>query len=274
MNENIRETVEDAGVNILSYRKRRNNIHVLTLDRILADDVYERIHNDPRMEGYTIKKPTKGIQQGVEEIEAMAPDTVSSRLLIIDVRRSTLPVLQKAFNKVVGYNRRDLNKLCYIILIGDGPINLFQSGKCLDPFVSYLAKHRVDYYPAAFFYDPFLHYEPDEISRTPADLAALIPTKLPKRLAPYFKEQTITVANIRRFFRATGKPKKVKQKRLKKLTNLYKKRTQVQFPNDQSRLKAWFTRDGIQLATERLHLYPLFFEDWTCELIEKAANAA
>jgi hypothetical protein len=274
MDENNRQTVEDPGVDILSYSRRRNNIHVLTLDRILADDIYERIHNDPRMEGYTVKRPTKGIQQGAEEIEEMAPDTVSSRLLIIDVRKSTLPVLQQAYNKVVGYNRRDLNRFCYTILIGDGPINLFHSGKCLDAFVPYLAKHRLDYYPAAFFYDPFLHYEPDEMPRTAADLAALLPTKLPKRLAPYFREQAITVADTRRYFRATGKPTKVRQKRLKKLTRLYEKRIDKQFPDNQCNLEAWFTRQGLQLATERLHLYPLFFEDWACDLIEKADNAA
>jgi hypothetical protein len=270
MDENQRQNVEDPGVDILSHSRRRNNIHVLTLDRILADDVYERIRSDPRMESYTVKRPTKGIQYGVEEIESMAPDTVSSRLLIIDVRKSTLPVLQHAYNKVVGYNRRDINKLCYIILIGDGPINLFQSGKCLELFVPYLTKHRLDYYPAAFFYDPFLHYEPDEIPRTPVDLAALLPTKPPKRLAYYFKEHGVTVDDIRRFFRASGKPRK-KQARNKKLTDLYKKRIDVQF-GEQCNLNAWFTHDGIQLATERLHLYPLFFEDWTFELIEKAAN--
>ncbi len=274
MNENIRETVEDPGVDILSHSRRRNNIHILTLDRILADDVYERIHNDPRMEGYTVKRPTKGIQHGAEEIDAMAPDTVSSRLLIIDVRRSTLPVLQQAYNKVVGYNRRDLNKLCYIVLIGDGPINLFHSGKCLDDFVPYLAVHRIDYYPAAFFFDPFLHYEPDEIPRTPADLAALLPVKLPKRLANHFKEQAITVADIRKYFRATGKPQKVQHNRRERLTDLYKKRIEEQFSLEQCDLDALFTHDGIQLATERLHLYPLFFEDRVFELVEEAGNAA
>jgi hypothetical protein len=274
MEENHRQNVEDPGVDILSHSGRRNNIHVLTLDRILADDVYERIHSDPRTEACTVKRPTKGIQHGPEEIEAMAPDTVSSRLLIIDVRKSTLPLLQHIYNKVVGYNRRDLNKLCYIILIGDGPINLFHSGKCLDDFVPYLAKHRLDYYPAAFFFDPFLHYEPDEISPNPTNLVSLLPVKLPKRLAYYFKEQAITVADIRKFFRADGKTRKVKQKRLEKLTGLYKKRIEKQFSNDQCDLDALFTHDGIPLATERLHLYPFFFADWVFELIEKADNAA
>jgi len=273
MEENLRQTVEDPGVDILSHSRRRNNIHILTLDRILADDVYERIRSDPRMEGYTVKRPTKGIQHGAEEIEAMTQDTVSSRLLVIDVRKSTLPLLQHIYNKVVGYNRRDINKLCYTILIGDGPINLFHAGKCLDDFIPYLAVHRIDYYPAAFFYDPFLHYEPDEIPRTPADLAALLPTRLPKRLAHHFKEHVITVADVRKYFRAHGKRREVKQKRFEKLTDLYKKRIKEQFSNEQCDLDALFTHDGIQLATERLHLYPFFFEDWVFELVEQAGNA-
>ena len=272
MDENHRQNVEDPGVDILSHSRRRNNIHILTLDRILADDIYERIRSDPRTESCTVKRPTKGIQHGADEIEAMAPDTVLSRLLIIDVRKSTLPMLQSAYNKIVGYNRRDINRLCYVILIGDGPINLFHSGKCLDLFVPYLAKHRLDYYPAAFFFDPFLHYEPDEISRNPTNLVSLLPVRLPKRLAYYFKEQAITVDDIRKFFRATGKPQQFKQKRHKKLTDLFKKRIEKQFSNEQCDLDALFTHDGIRLATERLHLYPIFFEDWVFELIEKAAN--
>lgn len=274
MEENQRQTVEDPGVDILSHSRRRNIIHILTLDRILADDIYERIRTDPRTESCTVKKPTGGIQHGPEEIESMAPDTVLSRVMIIDVRKSTLPMLQQVYNKVVGYNRRDLNKLCYIILIGDGPINLFHSGKCFDDFVPYLTKHRLDYYPAAFFYDPFIHYEPDEVSPNPTDFAALLPVKLPKRLAPYFKEQAITVADIRKFFRAAGKSREVKQKRLAKLTDLYKKRIAEQFPNGQCELDALFTHDGLSLATEKMHLYPLFLEDWVFELIEKARNYA
>jgi hypothetical protein len=274
MTKNIRQTVKDPGVDILSHSKRRNSVHILTLDKALADDVSERIRTDVRMEGYTVKRPIEDLRHAVEEIEAMAPETVTSRLIVIDVRKSTLPILQPAYNKVVGYNRRNLNSLCYIVLIGDGPMNLFQPGRNLDEFVPYLTKLRLDYYPAVFFYDPFLHYEPDELVRTDVDLAALIPTKLPKRLAYYFKEQAATVNDIRKFFRAAGKPQQAKQKRLKKLRDLYAKRSDVQFPNDQKNIEALFTRQGVQLATEQLHLYPLFFEDWAFDLIQKAREAS
>ena len=113
--------LKDPQVDVLSHPRRRRSIHVLTLDPILATDVCERIHHDSRMKHYQLIRPGKTeIREAVEEIDGMARDTVSSRLLIIDVRRATLPKLQRAYNKVVGYNRRDLNKLCYVILIGDG----------------------------------------------------------------------------------------------------------------------------------------------------------
>jgi hypothetical protein len=144
-----RINLNDDKVDRLSHPSRKNIIHILSLDSILANDVYERIHNDKRMKFYQLIKPRKTeIRQAVEEIENMARETVLSRLLIIDVRRATLPKLQRAYNKVVGYNRRDLNKICYTILIGDGPIDLFQDGKTMDVFIPHLATHRVDFHPA------------------------------------------------------------------------------------------------------------------------------
>ncbi|MGD9109677.1 MAG: hypothetical protein PVG93_01935 [Phycisphaerales bacterium] len=263
--------VKDPGIDILSHQSRRDSIHILTLDRALADDVCERIHEDTRMKDYELVRPksTAAIAD-VTEIEQMAAGTVSSRLLIFDVRRITLTRLQQAYNKVVGYNRRDLNKLCYIILIGDGPVNLFRTGKCLDAFVPYLAVHRVDYYPAAFFYDPFLHYEPEEMAQTSVEHPTAISNKIPKRLAYYFKGQVVTTDDTRKYFRATGKDEETKQKRLKVLTDLYKKRIDEQFKDQQCDLDAWLTKEGIQLAGETLHMYPLFFEDWVHELVQKA----
>ena len=118
------------GLDILSHPNRKNRIHILTLDNILATDVYERLDCDPRMKYFQFARPQKTkLKETVAEIDSMARDTVSSRVLIIDVRKRTLPMLQKVYNKIVGYNRRDLNKLCYTILIGDGPVNLFQAGK-------------------------------------------------------------------------------------------------------------------------------------------------
>jgi hypothetical protein len=258
-------------VDILSHSGREKKIHILTLDSILAADVYERIHHDQRMKRYRLVRPhnTK-IDDTVAEIDAMARDTVSSKLLIIDVRADTLPLLQKAYNRVVGYNRRDLNRLCYTILIGDGPQNLLQAGRSVDSFVPYLAVHRVDYSPVLFFYDPLLQYEHDELPYKGIDERFVIPNKLPRRLVPYFKgTSNVTTAAVRYFFRATDESPEVKAERLQVLIGLYKKRIAKQFPHDKNLLDAWLSKEGVRLATEKLNLYPLFFEDWVHDLMEK-----
>jgi len=261
-------------VDILSHSGREKKIHILTLDEVLATDVYERIHLDPRMKRYRLAKPhNTEIDDTVAEIDEMARDTTTSKLLILDVRADTLPLLQKAYNKIVGYNRRDLNRLCYSVLIGDGPANLLQAGKSVDCFVPFLAVHRVDYSPAVFFFDPLLHYEYDELPYTGINDKFVIPTKLPRRLIPYFKGTSdMTTAAVRHFFRAPDQSREVKAKRLQILIKLYKKRISKQFPNDEKEhLKSWLTKEGIQLATEKLNLYPLFFEDWVYDLMEKPA---
>lgn len=269
-----RYDITDEELDILSHAGRENRIHVLTLDQALADDVCERIHNDPRMKFYKLIRPSQmKVRETVEEIEAMAQETVHSRLLIIDVRRFTMTKLQWAYNKIVGYNRRDLNKLCYVILIGDGPSDLFREGKTVDVFVLHLARHRVDFHPAAFFYDPLMHYEFDEIERSGIDYDYVIPDHVPRRLAPYFKQDPeMRVDRIRRYFRAVDKDDDIRKKRRRRLRNLYKKRMAEQFPDQKDRLKAWLSRKGIRLASEKLHLYPFYFEDWVHMLMLKAAE--
>lgn len=266
--------LEDGAHDILSHPKRENRIHILTLDRILALDVYERIHHDSRMKQYQLIRPRKKVvKERIAEMLGMAQDTVFSKLLVIDVRRATLPKLQNIYNKIVGYNRRDFNRLCYTVLIGDGPVNLFQAGKSLDVFVPHLSAHRIDYHPAVFFYDPFLHYEPNETQLQRMHDEFVLPDKIPRRLVPYFKDdQDMRVDRIRAYFRATGKTEQVKRKRLRKLRRLYKKRIAEQFPHHKDQLKAWLSREGIRLATEKLHLYPLFFEGWVYDLARKATR--
>jgi hypothetical protein len=264
----------DEQYDILSHRARGSRIHVLTADPVLATDVCERIRHDPRLKGCQLTAPREGrVRQAAEEIEGMAQDTVFSRLLVTDVRKLTLPMLRRAYNKIVGYNRRDLNRLCYIILIGDGPGDLFYEGKTLDVFVPYLAVHRVDFHPAAFFFDPFLHYEPDEIEHPGIDEEFVLPDKIPRRFVPYFKEEDMTVAKARCYFRATDKDDELRKKRRRRLRSLYKKRTAEQFPNEKEHLRAWLSKKGLRLASEKMHLYPLFFEDWVYDLMHKAAEA-
>ncbi|MHC4062438.1 MAG: hypothetical protein ACYSUC_10430 [Planctomycetota bacterium] len=265
---------EEGGWDILSHPMRSDRVHIFTLDDVLGADIYERIHHDPRMKHYELVRPQKeGIKEALAEIDDMARDTVASKLLILDVRRSTLTMLRKSYNKIVGYNRRDLNRLCYTILIGDGPVNLFRAGRSIDVFVSHLSSHRVDYHPAVFFYDPFLHYEADEIQHRRVDGEFALRNGLPRRLVRYFtKGQDVGVDSIRRFFRATGKPEQVAKKRLKILTDMYEKRIAEQFPHHADQLKDWQSKEGVRLASERLHLYPLFFEDWVYDLMQKAGK--
>jgi len=268
------DRLKDIAPDILSHPGRENRVHILTLDHILATDVHERVHHDPRMKHYELVRPRRTtIREAAAEIAGMARDTVSSKVLIIDVRRATLPKLQNVYNKIVGYNRRDFNRLCYTILIGDGPVNLFQAGKSLDVFVPHLSAHRIDYHPAVFFYDPFLHYEPNEIKLQTMHDEFTLPDNIPRRLVPYFMEdRDIRVDRIRGYFRATDKSEQVRLRRLRKLRRLYKKRIAEQFPHHKGQLKAWLSREGIRLATERLHLYPLFFEDWVYDVMQKAGR--
>jgi len=264
--------LRNAAYDILSHNRRRDRIYIFTLDGILAVDLYERIHHDPRMKHCELIRPQRQtIPEAVAEIDSMTQSTVSSRLLIIDVRKATLPQLRRAYNKIVGYNRRDFNRTCFNILIGDGPVNLFQAGKSLDVFVSHLSDHRIDYHPAVFFYDPFLHYEPGEIPPPRIHEEFVLPDSIPRRLALYFRnDPDIRVERIRSYFRAAGKVEQIKEKRLRRLRNLYTKRIAEQFPHHKDQLKSWLSKEGIRLASEKLHLYPLFFEDWVYDLMERA----
>ena len=265
----------DDKFDVLSHPRRRGQIHVLTIDPVLAADVCERIGSDPRLQRYPLLCPrTAGIRSALEEIERMAQETISSRLIIFDVRRVTLPRLRKHFNAIVGYNRRDFNKLCYSICIGDGPVNLFQDGHAVDLFVPYLASHRVDFHPAVFFFDPFLHYEPREMRLQALDDEFVIPDAIPQRLVPFFRGDATKVEPIRRFFRAVDKDDEVRHKRRRMLRHLYKKRLAEQFPGHEDQFKDLLTRRGIQWASEKMNLYPLYFEDWVYDLLRKARRNA
>ena len=131
---------------VLSYQQREPRIHILTLDRVLGWDIYDRLHNDSKTRFYELVVPKQADwKHRLEEIEAIVDRTVYARMLIMDVRRATMPKIQQAYNKIAGYNRKDLNRFCFTVLIGDGPLNLFQPGKSPDVFVPYLARLRVDY---------------------------------------------------------------------------------------------------------------------------------
>lgn len=131
----------DNKLDILAHPNRRDQIHILTVDPTLGTDIRERIRADDRFKNCTVLRPeAKNVREALEQVEQMAKDTIASRVLIFDVRRVTLPRLRRPFNAIVGYNRRDFNKLCYSICIGDGPVALFQNGHSLD--VSFLTWPR------------------------------------------------------------------------------------------------------------------------------------
>ena len=265
----------DDKYDILSHPRRRAQIHVLTLDPALAADVCERIGADKRLRRYALICPRSlSVRDAVEQVELTAQETVVSRLLVFDVRRVTLPRLRKSFNTIVGYNRRDFNKLCFSICIGDGPVNLFRDGRAVDLFVPFLASHRVDFHPAVFFYDPFLHYEPNELLPQGIDDEFVIPDVIPKRLGPYFRSETTRVGTIRQFFRAADKDDQTRKERRRMLKHLYRKRLAEQFPGHDGQFKDLFSRRGIQLASEKMNLYPLYFEDWIYDLMRKARRNA
>ena len=273
MDERI--SLTDKKLDILSHPRRRDQIHVLTIDPLLAEDICERLGAEKRLRRYTVLCPrAAGVRSGIDEVEQMAQGTISSRLLIFDVRRTTLPKLRRAFNAIVGYNRKDFNGLCYTICIGDGPVNLFQNGRAIDLFIPFLASHRVDYHPAVFFYDPFLHYEPHEMLPQGIDDEFSIPDVLPKRLVPYFKDDGMRIDTIRHFFRAVDKDEETRKKRRRMLKHIYKKRLAEQFTGREEHYKDLLSRRGMQLATEKLNLYPLYFEDWVRELLRKARHNA
>lgn len=271
-----RRVLVDDKQDILSHKGRRNRIHILSIDPVLTHDLYKRMRADDRLKDYRIIRPrAKDLRGALEEIQSRAQETIAARLLILDVRRATLPMLRHAFRDITGFNRKDFNKLCYTILIGDGPPTLFQNGRGLDVFTIYLGAHRVDYHPAVFFFDPLLHYEPQEMELRAIDDEFELRTDVPKRLVPYFQNsEETTVRAVRRFFRAQDKDEATRKKRLKMLRSLYKKRFLEQFPGREAQLADWTSREGLQLATEKINLYPLYFEDWVDTLMHKAQDNA
>ncbi len=148
---------------LLSHANRLDRIFILTQDPVLVCDITQRIEADKCLEGLEIISPA--IANGRIKADAvlkLAKDTVTARLLIFDTRSLTLPRLQGVYNRVVGYNRLDFNELCYSLVISDGPVRYPGDEKGIDVFYKHLAKMRIDYSPAAFFFDPLIHYSTDE----------------------------------------------------------------------------------------------------------------
>ncbi|NLF32181.1 MAG: hypothetical protein GX591_15000 [Planctomycetes bacterium] len=267
---------------MLHYTRRANRVYVLTLDAALAADVDERIRFDPRMGGVEVILPAAG--RGaieVEDIAAVAQETIRGRLFIFDVRRLTLPRLQEPFNRIVGFNRADLNERCFSLCIGDGPVDLFRPGTSINVFSPVLAQNRIDYSPAAFFFDPLTHFTPDERPPVGIDQSTRLPDELPPRLAREFDDSAVSARRVREYFRAAGAPpaerEERKLRRLEKLEKLYRLRLRRAWPERAADLAAAIMSfEGYRTPDETLplHTYPFFFEDWVFDCLRKAAKVA
>ncbi len=256
---------------------RKNQIHILSVDQVLAEDIHDRLHHDPRMSGYRIIRPaSEAMGPSMSELESMVNDTRHSKLLIVDVRTYTLPMLQQTYSKIMGMNRMAFNEHCFTVLVGDGPMNLFGEGKSIDVFTSHLARYRIDYHPSVFFFDPFLHYDGLEVPRLGIGDEDILPNTVPKRLAKYFKAEEQDMSIIRRYFRAANAPaaklQTARSKKRDKLAKFYQKRIAKEFPDQAQQLMQWLTKEGCVLSGEtlRLHLYPFFLEDWVHDLLSAA----
>ncbi|HEC04410.1 MAG TPA: hypothetical protein ENI81_12825 [Phycisphaerales bacterium] len=134
---------------MLHYRDRQRKIHIITMDPVLADDVYERLNEYPGMESVEIVRPGDGKSPITpEDIKQQARDTLTSRVLIMDVRRQTKARLQRPYSDIVRFNRPDFNRYCYSVVLGDGPVSLLTPGKGEEGLYVFLSDLRVDYSPA------------------------------------------------------------------------------------------------------------------------------
>ena len=261
---------------MLHYTDRKDKVFILTLDDVLAQDVYERLANEKRMKGVELIVPGSGKGRiHVEDIDKLARETLTARLLIMDMRSQTQVSLQAAYNKVICYNRADLNQYCFTILIGDGPVRLFQNGCSPDVFGPLLARMRVDCNAALFFYDPLLHYEYDEKRQLGIGRENSILEMIPKRLEGGFTgDEKVTVRQIRPYFRAASakgsKKQGKKNRRQKKLARLLAKKMIKHLGGNG--FSDCLTKEGYAIEGEALSLnvYPFAFEEWAGDLLARA----
>lgn len=271
---------------MINYTNRSDAIYVLGLDDTLLADMADRLSLEPRLQNGPIVLPNQG-RSGlkVEHVEELAQGTMAARIIIFDIRSQTLPLLRGVYNKIVGYNRADFNRYCYSVLVGDGPPKLFAPGTRFDAFASHLAKFRVDFHPGAFFYDPFLHYSYEERVRLGLLSHFAIPEAVPERLDVGFKEENLSVGQIRLYFRAAGASAGTRREKIARrqetLARLFLKRLQQAFPNGQGQssggsqdLADCLSEAGYRFGAEPLplHIYPLYFEEWIGDLLIKAQN--
>ncbi len=259
---------------MLHYQNRKEMIHVLSMDPVLATDIYERIHTYPGFESVEIMVPGNKAAIAVDDIERLVPDTTKARVIIIDVRMETLARLRDVYNKVVRYNRADFNLFCNTVLIGHGPVGFLNGSRPLEGLQPYLVDLRNDYSPAVYFFDPFLHYTFDELGKIQYR-NQLFPETIPSHLQDLFKESNPNVEQVRRYFRAADIPgdlrEEKKKTRLRKLAKALTKKLEEEFPREKENLQKGLSKEGCALPGEalKLNIYPFFFEEWIADLMKE-----
>ena len=257
---------------MLHYTERKNRIHIITLDRILAADISARLSEYPGTSSAPLILPGSSQNITPEDILKAARDTTDSKILIMDVRTQTKPPLQQAYSDIARFNRPDLNNFCHIVLIGDGPSDFLLHSRGTDAFQNYLADLRADYSPAVFFANPFLYYTQQEIQDAILNHNAL-PEKLPHRLEKYFRKN-VHIKTIYEYFRAAEKQGstkiKRKKKRLGQLKDIFLKLVAEDFPDEVDKLAEALTKQGCAFPGEalKLNVYPFFFEKWIWDLLK------
>ena len=270
---------------MLHYTDRQSRIHILTLDPVLATDVYERLHHYPGLESVELIRPGNGTSAiTVQDIKQLARETTTSKVLIIDVRRQTKARLQRPYSDIVIFNRPDFNRYCYSVLLGDGPVSLFTPDKREEAIYVFLSDLRVDYSPAVLFISPFFYHSYDEIQELAQEMAIrheeLLLDEIPRRLQKYFKGHKRTPNQLSNYLRAGDVPDshkaRKKKERQQKLKRWYLQIMKDEFPDDQPQFTKAISKEGCALPGEalKLNVYPFFFEEWILDLVKKSEKAA
>ncbi len=265
---------------MLHYKNRNNSIHILTIDSTLVEDIYERLRDYPGMESVGLIKPGNGHSTITpEDILKSSQDTMTSRVLIFDVRSQTKPILQRAYSDIVRFNRPDFNQYCYSVLIGDGPLNPPDNEKGLYAIGKYLSDARGDYNPAVYFVNLFLYYSFEELQEIATYHNNALPEEIPHILGKFFKENKIHTSQAYKYFRAANTEdssrRQKKKERQSLLKALFFKMLSIEYPENKKILFNSFSKEGSSLPGEALkfNIYPFFFEEWVLDLLRKAKSA-
>ncbi len=257
--------------------KRENRICLLSMDHVLAEDIQTRISEDHRLSDTSVVVPqtSKGAITP-DDVLQITKETVSARILILDVRSFTLPRLQEAYNRVSGYNRKDFNRTCYTIVIGDGIPEFPAPEIGVDSFRKAFAQFRIDYSPVAFYFDPFIHFRRIERMGLYSERIQHCFEKIPSGMSRAFKGPVENLSKVRAYFRASTPNVRgssaVKRAREGKLKKVMTKMIKQRFPSQKDDLVAAMSKDGCPIDGEllRLNIYPFFFEEWISDLLIKA----